>query len=255
VSEWLTIATLGDVDAYSDTTVEAGVEYEYRIIATNAAGDSDPSNVLSVLVEQEGYTGSGSAVVPAPSGVGAGTYAVPAYSGSGVATSPSAIGAGAGDYAVPVYSGSGTATAPAAQGAGSGEHVAPGFEGAGQAVAPSAIGTGAGTYTVPSYSGLGQATAPSATGTGAGTVSTVEYTGAGQAVSPAPTGTGAAGYLYSPDAPLAPVLLSATYDPVTDSVTLIWDKSTGATGYRVERDEAGIATVGDVNTYVDTNLT
>jgi hypothetical protein len=46
-SAWATIATLGDVDAYSDTTVEAGVEYEYSLVATNAAGDSDPSNVVS----------------------------------------------------------------------------------------------------------------------------------------------------------------------------------------------------------------
>jgi hypothetical protein len=53
VSEWLTIATLGDVDAYSDTTVEAGVEYEYSLVAFNTEGDSDPSNVLSVLIPAE----------------------------------------------------------------------------------------------------------------------------------------------------------------------------------------------------------
>ena len=43
---WSGVDTVAqDVTTYSDTTVAAGTSYSYRVIATNAAGDSAPSNV------------------------------------------------------------------------------------------------------------------------------------------------------------------------------------------------------------------
>jgi large repetitive protein len=45
---WAPVATLGqDGTTYSDTGLSAGTTYSYRVFATNAAGDSPPSQVVS----------------------------------------------------------------------------------------------------------------------------------------------------------------------------------------------------------------
>jgi hypothetical protein len=51
-SSWTLIGTTGqDVTTYTDAALSAGVTYRYRIIATNAGGDSTPSNVASGKVD------------------------------------------------------------------------------------------------------------------------------------------------------------------------------------------------------------
>jgi titin len=46
-TDWITVGSAGqDVTAYSDSNLASGVTYHYRVIATNAAGDSAPSNVV-----------------------------------------------------------------------------------------------------------------------------------------------------------------------------------------------------------------
>jgi hypothetical protein len=78
-SAWATIATLGDVDAYSDTDVEAGVEYEYSLVAFNTEGDSEPSNVVSVTtnaIPEGSFTATATAASTfSGDKVGAGSFA------------------------------------------------------------------------------------------------------------------------------------------------------------------------------------
>ncbi|MGI8617177.1 MAG: fibronectin type III domain-containing protein [Actinomycetota bacterium] len=49
--EWISIGTTGqDVTVYVDDALSPGVNYEYRIVTTNASGESAPSNVVSVKI-------------------------------------------------------------------------------------------------------------------------------------------------------------------------------------------------------------
>jgi hypothetical protein len=49
-SGWTTVATTGqDVTTYSDTGLAAGTTHYYRVYATNAGGDSPPSDVVSLV--------------------------------------------------------------------------------------------------------------------------------------------------------------------------------------------------------------
>ncbi|MDQ4108444.1 MAG: fibronectin type III domain-containing protein [Actinomycetota bacterium] len=51
---WAMIGTAGqDVTFYTDTALSAGTTYFYRIVATNAAGDSAPSNIVRATTETE----------------------------------------------------------------------------------------------------------------------------------------------------------------------------------------------------------
>jgi hypothetical protein len=51
-SRWITIGTTGqDVTAHTDAGLTPGVTYRYRIVATNAGGDSAPSNIVSVKID------------------------------------------------------------------------------------------------------------------------------------------------------------------------------------------------------------
>ena len=54
-SGWITIGTTGqDVTAYTDASLIPGDKYRYRIVATNAGGDSDASNVVPVKIDIAG---------------------------------------------------------------------------------------------------------------------------------------------------------------------------------------------------------
>jgi titin len=51
---WVEIGTAGqDVTVYTNTALSPGTTYYYRIVATNAAGDSVPSNVVRATTEIE----------------------------------------------------------------------------------------------------------------------------------------------------------------------------------------------------------
>jgi hypothetical protein len=51
-TDWVELATTGqDVTTYVNATLSSGTTYYYRIIATNAGGDSAPSNVASATTE------------------------------------------------------------------------------------------------------------------------------------------------------------------------------------------------------------
>jgi hypothetical protein len=53
-SGWAMIGTAGqDVTFYTDTALSPGTTYHYRIVATNAAGDSAPSNVVDATTETD----------------------------------------------------------------------------------------------------------------------------------------------------------------------------------------------------------
>jgi hypothetical protein len=54
---WAMIGTAGqDVTIHTDTALSPGTTYYYRIVATNAAGDSAPSNVVAATTETEKVT-------------------------------------------------------------------------------------------------------------------------------------------------------------------------------------------------------
>ena len=56
-SGWAGIATAGqDVTVHTDGSLAPGTTYYYRIVATNAAGDSAPSDVVSATTETEKVT-------------------------------------------------------------------------------------------------------------------------------------------------------------------------------------------------------
>jgi hypothetical protein len=67
-----------------------------------------------------------------------------------------------------------------------------------------------------------------------------------------PLGTGQGGELTCLTKPAAPTNVAATDGTYTDNVTITWTKSTGATGYQVYRDGAGLGWLGDVATDNDT---
>jgi hypothetical protein len=51
-TDWIEIATTGqDVTTYVNATLSPGTTYYYRVVATNAGGDSTPSNVASATTE------------------------------------------------------------------------------------------------------------------------------------------------------------------------------------------------------------
>jgi hypothetical protein len=51
---WAEIGTAGqDVTGYTDTALSPGTTYYYRIVGTNAAGDSAPSNIVAATTEAE----------------------------------------------------------------------------------------------------------------------------------------------------------------------------------------------------------
>jgi hypothetical protein len=54
ITGWAEIGTAGqDVTVHTDTSLASGTTYYYRIVATNAAGDSAPSNVVFATTETE----------------------------------------------------------------------------------------------------------------------------------------------------------------------------------------------------------
>ena len=71
---WAGIGTAGkDVTVYTDSALAPGTRYHYRIVATNAAGESAPSNVVDATTETERVSEpppDGSATPGAPAGDG-----------------------------------------------------------------------------------------------------------------------------------------------------------------------------------------
>jgi lysophospholipase L1-like esterase len=51
---WASAAALGSVTSYSDTGLASGTTYHYRVVATNAGGDSPPSPVASATTQAAG---------------------------------------------------------------------------------------------------------------------------------------------------------------------------------------------------------
>jgi hypothetical protein len=71
---WTTVATTGqDVTASSDTGLTPGTTYSYRVFATNAAGDSPASDVVSATTPPDpGPEGQGATSPPSPPGTESG---------------------------------------------------------------------------------------------------------------------------------------------------------------------------------------
>ena len=68
-SDWTSIGTTGqDVTTYADAAVVGEMKYRYRVIATNAGGDSTPSNVVSGKVTVEVTTPPDDSPPPPPDG-------------------------------------------------------------------------------------------------------------------------------------------------------------------------------------------
>ena len=68
-SDWTSIGTTGqDVTTYTDAAVVVEMEYLYRVVATNAGGDSTPSNVVSAKVTVEVTTPPDDSPPPQPDG-------------------------------------------------------------------------------------------------------------------------------------------------------------------------------------------
>ena len=68
-SDWITIGTTGeDVTGYTDASLTPGDTYRYRIVATNAGGDSDPSNVVPVKIDTGEVTAPSDEPPKAPAG-------------------------------------------------------------------------------------------------------------------------------------------------------------------------------------------
>ena len=72
-SDWIEIATTGQgVTTYVNGTLSPGTTYYYRIVATNAGGDSTPSNVASATTETSpSDTGGIAPITEAPAADGA----------------------------------------------------------------------------------------------------------------------------------------------------------------------------------------
>jgi hypothetical protein len=69
---WIEIATTGeDVTTYVNATLSPGTTYYYRIVATNAGGDSAPSNIASATTEAGPSVIEGTPAVDAPAAGGA----------------------------------------------------------------------------------------------------------------------------------------------------------------------------------------
>ena len=64
-TDWVELATTGqDVTIYMNATLSPGTTYYYRIIATNAGGDSAPSNIASATTESPTPVIEGAAPAP-----------------------------------------------------------------------------------------------------------------------------------------------------------------------------------------------
>jgi hypothetical protein len=71
-TDWIGIATTGqDVTTYVNATLSPGTTYYYRIVATNAGGDSAPSNIASATTEAGPSVIEGTPAVDAPAAGGA----------------------------------------------------------------------------------------------------------------------------------------------------------------------------------------
>jgi fibronectin type III domain protein len=92
---WVELATTGqDVTTYVNATLSPGTTYSYRIIATNAGGDSAPSNVASATTEAPPPVIEG--IAPAadtPAAGGASAEGSPPPGGLLAADTPAADGA------------------------------------------------------------------------------------------------------------------------------------------------------------------
>ncbi|MDP9119633.1 MAG: fibronectin type III domain-containing protein [Actinomycetota bacterium] len=93
--DWMGIGTTGqDVTVYTHTALSPGTTYLYRIVATNTAGDSAPSNVVTATTETEKVTeppGDGN-VTPSPNSTPAEDVAPATGSADGaLAESPGAL--------------------------------------------------------------------------------------------------------------------------------------------------------------------
>jgi titin len=68
-SDWTPIGTTGqDVTTYTDAALVVDVMYRYRVVATNAGGDSTPSNVVSAKVTVKVTTPPDDSPPPEPDG-------------------------------------------------------------------------------------------------------------------------------------------------------------------------------------------
>jgi hypothetical protein len=68
---WAEIGTTGkDVTAYTNVALAPGTTFYYRIVATNAGGESAPSNVTSATTETQQITGPPADEPPSPSPIG-----------------------------------------------------------------------------------------------------------------------------------------------------------------------------------------
>jgi Fibronectin type III domain len=68
-SDWTRIGTTGqDVTTYTDAALAVDVTYRYRVVATNAGGDSTPSNVVSAKVTVKVTTPTDDSPPPEPDG-------------------------------------------------------------------------------------------------------------------------------------------------------------------------------------------
>ncbi len=95
-TDWVELATTGqDVTIYMNATLSPGTTYYYRIIATNAGGDSAPSNIASATTESPAPVIEGAApAADAPAAGGAQAEGDPQATGGLLAVeSPAAGGA------------------------------------------------------------------------------------------------------------------------------------------------------------------
>jgi fibronectin type 3 domain-containing protein len=94
-TDWIEIATTGqDVTTYINATLSPGTTYYYRIVATNAGGDSAPSNIASATTEPAPPDIEGTApATDAPAAGGASAEGDPSATGGALAEGdPSATG-------------------------------------------------------------------------------------------------------------------------------------------------------------------
>ena len=93
--DWMGIGTTGqDVTVYTHTALDPGTTYLYRIVATNTAGDSAPSNVATATTDTEKVTEppDDGNVTPSPNGTPADDAAPASGSADGaLAESPGAL--------------------------------------------------------------------------------------------------------------------------------------------------------------------
>jgi hypothetical protein len=80
---WTEIGTTGkNVTAYTNVALAPGTKYHYRVVATNAGGDSAPSNIASATTEIQRITDPPADEPPSPSPAGTVGEDVPPATGS-----------------------------------------------------------------------------------------------------------------------------------------------------------------------------